>query len=122
MLSSNQPYGRVDDGIGAGFVGGAVVGGAAAGAAHMWGKQGLNKIKGLNDNMALARVVDIPAAENAKVDKIASQHEKAGKAIAGAEKWRGKAFGGGWKGKAAAYGGSVLAAGLLGAGADYLND
>jgi hypothetical protein len=29
MLASNQPYQRVDDGIGAGVVGGAVIGGAA---------------------------------------------------------------------------------------------
>lgn len=129
MLSSNQPYQRVDDGIGAGLIAGSVIGGAAAGATQMWGKEGINKIRGLSDgalNKAQKAVSNIgPQAGIGDMTKAANnfntvktRHEKMGSVLDGAEKWRGKGFSGGWKGKSIAYGGSVLAGGLIGAAID----
>lgn len=133
MLASNQPYQRVDDGVGAGFIGGAVAGGAMAGSAHMWGAKGLSGLRSLNDgalNKAERAVTNIgPRAGIGDMAKAASglqkaqeRHGKIGKVLDGSEKLHGKAFGGGWKGKALAYGGSVLAGGILGAGMDAMND
>lgn len=122
MLASNQPYQRVDDGVGAGFVGGALAGGAAAGAAHKWGAKGLSALSNVNNNTALTRSMGTDGEYGSKYNKIARQHEAAGNGIQKASSLHKKGFAGGWKGKAAAYGGSVLAGGLLGAGLDAAND
>lgn len=123
MLASNQPYKRVDDGIGAGFIGGALAGGAAAGAAHLWGDRGIKGLQSLSGKAGMAGARTAADRNNQGISESISKatiktHDGLGKA-AGMRK---KAFAGGWKGKAAAYGGSVLAGGLLGAGIDAAND
>ncbi|CUB50613.1 hypothetical protein BN2127_JRS10_00124 [Bacillus subtilis] len=134
-LASNQPYQRVDDGIGAGFVAGGVVGAAAAGTAHKWGKQGIDAFSqrsSLKTANSLANMLG--AKKNLKSGRAAaetitnahkaqeSKHARNMKVASKAEGLHNKAFGGGWKGKAIAYGGSVLAGGILGAGVDAMSD
>jgi hypothetical protein len=99
MMASNQPFRRVDDGIGSGLVGGAVVGGAMAGGFRAGG--GL-----LASKIASNRITGTSGARAGL--KTMKAHNKL------------KGYG--WKGKTMAYGGSILAAGLMGAGLDAMND
>ena len=128
MLSSNQPYQRVDEGVGSGLIAGGLIGGAAAGAAHKWGSQGLQSMgQNAMDRRAFANtMVDgMKDVGNSKTfDKYAKQIDSADQklnAYKKLDKMHTKGFAGGWKGKAAAYGGSVLAGGLIGAGIDSAN-
>ncbi|MEB2276924.1 hypothetical protein LAV82_23170 [Bacillus sp. ILBB4] len=127
MLSSNQPYHRVDDGIGAGVVAGSVIGGAAAGASHMWGG---NLINGYRDKSSAAFANakrDFNGAENKEAamkdyQKANDKHTKQQTRAKNLSSAHSKGFSGGWKGKAAAYGGSVLAGGILGGFIDGANN
>lgn len=135
MMNSNQPFQRVDDGIGAGLVGGAVVGGAMAGAAHKWGQQGLeagmnasqsrySKAKNTNaTNQSLPNLSeDRRAASTNKLRKAGDQHISAVSKGTAAQGALDKRFAKGWKGRGATYAGSVLAGGIIGATADSLNN
>lgn len=122
MLASNQPYQRVDDGVGAGFIGGALAGGAAAGAAHLWGDKGIKGLQSLSGKAGMAGAMTAADRNNHGISESISKatvktHDGLGKT----EGMRKKAFGGGWK-TAGVYAGSVLAGGLLGAGIDASND
>lgn len=134
-LASNQPYQKVDDGIGAGLIGGAVVGASLTGAAHRWGQQGIEGLRsstkeylqisqdGMNGTMAREGV---SSAESLDAQRHHYKNVKQGtsvmKGLHGADSLHNKAFSGGWKGKAAAYGGSILAGGILGGVGDAIND
>lgn len=135
MMQSNQPYGRVDDGIGAGLVSGAVIGGAMAGATHRWGGRAIegmkesarNSMRNSQNNMdSTMRREGVSSSDSIGAQRQHSKNvnkkQKVMKGLKGAEDLRGKGFGGGWKGKAVAYGGSVLAGSLLGAAGDAMND
>lgn len=130
-LASNQPYGRVDDGIGAGFIGGAIAGGSIAGAFHSdmgrrTAKMGMRGIKNSykGNLMDLQNEVGMLPSEKQqkKIDKLSKRVEQSAKATQGIDKIHSKAFkGGGWR-TAGVYGGSVLAGSLFGMGVDALND
>lgn len=135
MLNSNQPYQRVDDGIGAGLVGGAVAGGAVAGATQMWGKQaiesGIGASQSRYSNIRSQNAVDQALPNLSPERREASQNraDKAGNRHIGVVKGGSKAIDGidnrfskGWRGRGATYAGSVLAGGALGAGIDALNN
>ncbi len=99
MMYSNQPYQRVDDGIGSGLVGGAVVGAAALGGFHAAGRQMAKTVA--SNPLTGVRGKGLASS-------IAEQHGKF-KHMSG-------------KRKALAYGGSVLAGSLLGGVTDALNN
>jgi hypothetical protein len=130
MLSSNQPYSRVDDGVGSGFVGGALMGGAVAGAAHRWGQKGIQGMASRamdKRDYANSRMDRIPGdvGDSKSLNKHARSVDRADRTVSAAKSMsslHNKGFGGGLKGKALAYGGSVIAGGLLGMGADALSD
>lgn len=94
-MYSNQPYQKVDDGIGSGFIGGAVVGAAAVGGFHAGGRQ------------LASAVASNPVTKNKLMGagtSIAENHMKF-KNMSG-------------KRKALTYGGSILAGSLLGSAFD----
>jgi hypothetical protein len=125
MLASNQPYQRVDDGIGAGFITGGIMGGAAAGATHLWGKKGIDAFRNsANGKLAESQkamdavngstsLKDMKAAASSH-QAVSSKHANAMKHAGRADRIHAKSFGGSGKRKAAAYAGSVLAGGILG--------
>jgi hypothetical protein len=131
MMASNQPFGRVDDGIGAGLISGAVVGGAFAGGLHTnFARKSLKSGARSIKNNYRDKIFDLQdkagmlptEAQEKKLTSLKSKHKLASKLPGGIDNLHNKAYGGGWKGKAVAYGGSVLAAGLIGAGLDSMND
>lgn len=126
MLQSNQPYQRVDDGVGAGFVAGSVVGAAAGGAAHRWGYQGISALKNLNSDIGSGRHDRISAfysgeKQKSMLDKVDRTEIRNEAALNKVDKLHAKTMRGGLKGMAAGYAGSILAGGVIGAGVDALN-
>jgi hypothetical protein len=132
MMYANQPYQRVDDGVGSGFVGGALLGGGLAAGAHFGTASAISGLKKPLRNAAASAASSIASSYEAGVAPSAMQEARstiandrfdratrAGTAVKGYHK---KIFGGGWKGKALAYGGAALGMGVLGMGADALND
>lgn len=129
MLTSNQPYQRVDDGIGAGLISGAVIGGATAGAFHSdMGRRVVkgtarnikdvykNKYTSLSDQAGM-----LPTdKQQKKLEKLDRRIATAASATQGVNKVHQKAFGSG-KRKAVSYAGSVLAGATLGGLTDGLN-
>lgn len=134
-LASNQPYQKVDDGIGAGLLGGAVVGGALAGSAHRWGDKGIDGLRSMTKNRlqlsedqmrgTMSRE-GVTSSESIGAQKSHYKNVNRGtsvmKGLHGVEGLRNKGFGGSKWGKAAAYGGSILAGGILGGVGDAIND
>lgn len=125
MLSSNQPYHRVDDGVGAGLVGGAVVGGALSAGTIYGGSAAIRKVAMTDLNRASQRavkVMDAPTEKNiAKMEKFVDRARTRQDMYTGASKFTSKLGQMSGKRKAMAIGGSVIASSLLGAGIDHLN-
>lgn len=128
MMQSNQPYQRVDDGIGAGLIGGAVVGGALAGGAyfglpHLRGRGKTvmsSSLKGGNVNIDPSVLKTLNAEQKAQmgIDESFTERKLRGNKIG--KKMHGKMFGSGRR--AAVTGGiSLLGGGIIGAGIDGMN-
>lgn len=143
MLQSNQPYGRVDDGVGAGFIGGAVVGGVGYGAAAAGigykalkdsGKSFADLGQDLEDNTAkymgdryqsrYQRAKGKPIGETAAGNKAANRTIDS--LISGMDEGKTKKVGkfamGSSKRRMIGQGASILGAGILGAGIDGANN
>jgi hypothetical protein len=137
MLQSNQPYQRVDGGIGAGLISGGLVGAAAIGGYHWQGAR-LNNF--LQSKAAMARSYEKLAKDDIAETKryagstavsdaqrnLASHMEKvAGRwgKMADRTSWaHGKMFGGGKWGKAISYGAGILGGALIGGAIDGMSD
>lgn len=125
MLASNQPYQRVDDGVGAGLVGGAVVGGALSAGAIYGGSSAIRKLA-MTDlsrtSKRATKVMDNPTEKNvSKMKKFVDRAGTRQDMYEGASKYTNKLGQMSGKRKAMAIGGSVIASSLLGAGIDNLN-
>ncbi|WP_090646057.1 hypothetical protein [Paenibacillus sp. UNC496MF] len=140
MMASNQPYHKVDDGIGGGFVGGAMLGSAVVAGAQYGGAAMVGSLQGkaigaarqLRNAQADVRYQTAAHGPNAVSDKMETRRnlysDRFNRYAGDAKKWGGRynkafgAFGGGWKGKAVAYGAGALGMGILGAAADAMSD
>jgi hypothetical protein len=76
MLASNQPYQRVDDGIGAGLVSGAILGGGAVAGAR-YGMKPLADMIGKNANTNLQKGFADQARQMSKMDSTNEEIDKA---------------------------------------------
>lgn len=127
MLASNQPYRRVDDGIGAGLVGGAVMGGALSAGAIYGGTKGIDQLSKLDASMFKKASdkfsgLDSPTEkQSAKMDK--KRNRAAGRAAAyGVGMDHAQSLGGmSGKRKAMAIAGSSVLGSLLGGAGDGLS-
>lgn len=122
MLQSNMPYQRVDDGVGAGFIGGALAGGAVAGTAgfqvnraNAFFKDRKNNLKDKHFEMKTMGASDY---ELSKVSKAITNNSKMRGSINNLH----KTTHGSGKRKAISIAGSVLAGGILGATIDAANN
>lgn len=123
MMQSNQPYGRVDDGIGAGLVGGAVIGGATTAAYQFGGKSVANFTASTADKLSASMAQkQLPFSQGnipGKVSQSFANLANTGKDLSNA--LHTKSFVGSGKKKAVTYGASVLAGSLLGGIGDAMN-
>lgn len=109
-MQSNNPYRRVDDGIGSGLVGGAVIGAGVAGGFQMGGRALSGALSGRGP-------IRLPQnAGNYSMRSMAAGQARryAGKAGATLQGLHTSAFGGSGKRKAAAYGLAAAGGAVLG--------
>jgi hypothetical protein len=112
-LNSNQPYGRVDNGIGTGLMGGAIIGAAATAGAQFGGAMAVSKMR---DYKATLR--DRAAFTGSDLDR--NRYENLTKATHKVNGYRKAAFGSGWR-KAVSYGVGALAGAAIGGAIDANN-
>ncbi len=110
MMQSNNPYKRVDDGIGAGLVSGAVIGGAAAAGFHRQGGAIANRMA----------TTPIRMGQTAGTgSRMGPRMVQAGQRMGG---FHAKNFGGSGRRKALAYGAAALGGAILGGSIDGMRN
>ncbi|GAK42026.1 hypothetical protein TCA2_4518 [Paenibacillus sp. TCA20] len=122
MMQSNNPYNRVDEGIGSGLVAGAVVGGASMAGLQFGGTQAARGLRNMANPVlsrnAAARAIDGGIPKMATAQGVAASGAKhLGNGIRGARKM---AFGGG-RNKLLSYGVGALGGAAIGGIADGMN-
>jgi hypothetical protein len=132
MMLSNQPYYRVDDGLGNGMAYGALAGVAAMGTTQgvMFGmaRREFNKARDAFVKSRMTPTLALPApqgsVEGTPTRALAPVHESTPPKVemGSAQQRYNKLFKRGLKGRALAYGGALLAGGLIGAATDAMND
>lgn len=126
-LASNEPYQRVDDGIGEGLVAGAVAGAAAIGGAKMILPRIPQTVKTAKIDNDLGSInIDESVLKKLTDEQKAAmgipKNLKAGSRPSRAAELNKSLFGSGRRRAAIAAGVSVLGGALIGAGLDALND
>jgi len=112
-LNSNEPYSRVDNGIGAGLMGGAAMGAAVVAGAQFGGAYAVSKMRDYK-----GRLRDQASFTGSDLDRW--KYENWTKATGKINKFRKKAFGPGWK-KVVSYGIGVAAGAAIGGAIDANN-
>ncbi|WAT23542.1 hypothetical protein O0R52_22440 (plasmid) [Bacillus halotolerans] len=120
MLSSNQPYRRVDDGIGTGLVSGAVIGGAGTAGFIYGGNAAGQKLQQVNSSLT-GRMIDRTASQE-RADRLTAQGLKREKFIQKGMDYSTKARGLSNIKKAGVVAGGSILASLIGGAIDKSND
>lgn len=127
-LASNEPYGRVDEGVGSGLVGGAIIGGALGTGSIYGGSSALDRISQFDanrTNKSKEKFEQINSPTESQVNKAERRLNHASGRQAGyamAKDYADKLGGMGGKSKLATAAGVSVLGGLLGATVDGLND
>ncbi|WDI05148.1 hypothetical protein PUW25_25405 (plasmid) [Paenibacillus urinalis] len=131
MMQSNNPYNRVDDGIGSGLVGGAIVGGTLAAGAQFGTKAALRGMKKpvreftrrAHDDIRYSNASGVPVTDGQRARATVGDAamRKASSFSQSVKGYHGKAFGSG-KSKALTYGAAALGGSLIGGIADGMNN
>lgn len=120
MLNSNQPYRRVDDGMGSGMVSGAVVGGAASAGFIYGGNAAGQKLQQANSSLT-GRMIDRTPSQEA-ADRLTAQGLKRERFIQKGMDYSTKARGLSNMKKAGIVAGGSILASLIGGAIDKSND
>ncbi|PLC14110.1 hypothetical protein BV582_21300 [Bacillus paralicheniformis] len=120
MLNSNQPYRRVDDGMGSGMVSGAVVGGAASAGFIYGGNAAGQKLQQANSSLT-GRMIDRAPNQEA-ADRLTAQGLKRERFIQKGMDYSTKARGLSNMKKAGIVAGGSILASLIGGAIDKSND
>ncbi|MCY8577155.1 hypothetical protein MOD24_14995 [Bacillus haynesii] len=119
-MNSNQPYRRVDDGMGSGMVSGAVVGGAASAGFIYGGNAAGQKLQQANSSLT-GRMIDRAPSQEA-ADRLTAQGLKRERFIQKGMDYSTKARGLSNMKKAGIVAGGSILASLIGGAIDKSND